>query len=207
MARRAVLKSVPKTPAAADGAVLKGLEREVAALRAEVIVLQARLADAEELADADVLTPVLNRRAFVRELRRTLAVVARYGAKACLLYFDLDGFKGVNDRFGHEAGDKALTAVAECLLANTRKSDVVGRMGGDEFGVILAHTNEAAARAKAARLTAAIQAQPVQIDGHSFVVQASCGVRMIDATATAEKVLAQADAAMFLRKPERPPEY
>ncbi len=207
MARRAVLKSASKAPLGADDATLQSLVREVADLRAEVLVLQSRLAKAEELADADVLTPVLNRRAFVRELNRTLAAAARYGAKACLLYFDLDGFKAVNDRFGHEAGDKALTFVAECLLANTRRSDVVGRMGGDEFAVILAHTNDASARAKAARLTAAIQAEPVRIDGHSFVVQASCGVRMIDAPATAEKLLAQADAAMFLRKPERPPEY
>ena len=207
MARRAVLKSAPKAPVAADDAALQTLQRELAELRADVLVLQGRLARAEELADADVLTPVLNRRAFVRELNRTLATAARYGAKACLLYFDLDGFKGVNDRFGHEAGDKALTFVAECLLANTRRSDVVGRMGGDEFAVILAHTNETAARAKAARLTAAIQAEAVRIDAHSFVVQASCGVRMIDATATAEKLLAQADAAMFLSKPERPPEY
>ena len=180
--------------------------QEVEALRQELAVLKARLGEAEELADADVLTPVLNRRAFVRELNRTIAHAARYGAKACLLYFDLDGFKGVNDRFGHLAGDKALTMVAERLLAHTRKSDVVGRMGGDEFAVILAHTNEAAARTKAARLVAAIQSAPVAFEGQDILVRVSCGVRMIDPAASADQMLAEADAAMFLRKPERPPE-
>ena len=181
--------------------------QEIAALRRELEVLKARLGEAEELADADVLTPVLNRRAFVRELNRTIAHAARYGAKACLLYFDLDGFKGVNDRFGHLAGDKALTMTAERLLAHTRKSDVVGRMGGDEFAVILAHTNEAAARTKAAGLVAAIQSAPVAFEGQDILVRVSCGVRMIDPAASADQMLAEADAAMFLRKPARTAEF
>ena len=181
--------------------------QEVEALRQELAVLKARLGEAEELADADVLTPVLNRRAFVRELNRTIAHAARYGAKACLLYFDLDAFKAVNDRFGHLAGDKVLTMVAARLLAHTRKSDVVGRMGGDEFAVILAHTNEAAARTKAAGLVAAIQSAPVAFDGQDILVRVSCGVRMIDPAASADQTLAEADAAMFLRKPARTAEF
>src|SRR5690242_14568391 len=81
-------------------------------------------------ADRAALTPLLNRRAFLRELHRIRTFSQRYGAPASLVYFDLDGFKSVNDRYGHAAGDAALQAVAERLLANVRESDLVGRMGG-----------------------------------------------------------------------------
>jgi predicted signal transduction protein with EAL and GGDEF domain len=77
---------------------------EIDDLRAEIGRLKARLAEAEGLADRDALTPVLNRRALLRELGRIQTFVQRYGAAASLVYFDLDGLKGVNDRYGHPAG-------------------------------------------------------------------------------------------------------
>jgi GAF domain-containing protein len=84
------------------------LRAEIAALREQVGALQARAEAAEAAADHDVLTPTLNRRGFITELNRTMAFCARYGSPAVLLYLDLDGFKGVNDRLGHAAGDAAL---------------------------------------------------------------------------------------------------
>jgi len=181
-------------------------DREIAALRQEVADLRARLSRAEELADADVLTPVLNRRAFVRELKRTIAGLERYGGSGALLFFDLDGFKAVNDRYGHPAGDAVLTAVAERLTGQVRRSDVVGRLGGDEFGVILTRTTGAAAAAKALGLVGAIAAEPVPFNGADIFVRASCGVREILGASSAEQVLAEADADMFLRKPPKPGE-
>ncbi len=179
------------------------LGRELEALREEVALLKARLAEAEELADVDVLAPVLNRRAFMRELKRTIAFVARYGGSASLLYFDLDGFKTVNDRFGHAAGDAALTAAAARLTAHVRESDAVGRLGGDEFGVILTQTDPAAAAAKAYALAAAIAATPVEVPGGQVRLRASVGLREIGGLSSAEQVLAEADADMFLQKPPR----
>ena len=90
---------------------------EIDDLRGEVGRLKARLAETEGLADRDALTPLLNRRALIRELSRTRTFAQRYGSPASLVYFDLDGFKAVNDRFGHAAGDAALREIARRLAA------------------------------------------------------------------------------------------
>jgi GGDEF domain-containing protein len=82
---------------------LAALLAEVNDLRSEVSHLKSSLAEMENMADQDLLTPLLNRRAFVRELRRVATFAQRYGSKASLVYFDLDGFKALNDRFGHAA--------------------------------------------------------------------------------------------------------
>ena len=112
-------------------AALCRLVEEVAALRQELGGTQSRLAELERLANEDALAPISNRRAFLRDLTRAIGYVERYGAACTLLYFDLDGLKAINDTFGHAAGDAALIHVAEVLLAQTRSSDVVGRLGGD----------------------------------------------------------------------------
>jgi len=172
-------------------AAIRTLLGELDALQGEVGRLKARLADAEGLADRDALTPLLNRRAFVRELGRARTFAQRYGFPASLVYFDLDGFKALNDRLGHAAGDAALTAVAERLAANVRESDVVGRMGGDEFAVVLVQADRATAEAKAATLAEAIAGDGLRI---------SYGVREIGADDDPETLIAEADAAMFAAK-------
>lgn len=174
-----------------------GLARENAELRAELAKLTRRLEEAEGLADRDALTPLFNRRALVRELVRTRDYVERYGAPAALAYFDLDGLKAINDRFGHAAGDAALQAVAAQLLAHIRSSDVAGRMGGDEFAVILAQTNGFQAEAKAAALAAAISAAPVEGLPVAMQVKVSWGVAEIRPDAEPAAVIAEADAAMY----------
>jgi diguanylate cyclase (GGDEF)-like protein len=181
-------------------AALTTLLSEIEELRVEVGRLKARLNEAEDLADRDPLTPLLNRRAFLRELRRVLTFAQRYGGPASLVYFDLDGFKAVNDRLGHAAGDLALKAVAERLAANVRESDIVGRLGGDEFGVILVQADLGAALAKAAHLAAAVEGEPVQCGEWLAPLKISFGVRQIDPGLSAEQILADADAAMYQRK-------
>jgi diguanylate cyclase (GGDEF)-like protein len=176
---------------------------EIDGLRDEVGQLKARLAEMEGLADRDALTPLLNRRAFLRELSRVRTFAERYGAPASLVFFDLDGFKRLNDRLGHAAGDDALRAVAERLQANIRESDVVGRLGGDEFGVILAQADHATAETKARALAQAIEDAPLSFGGALVSLQISYGVRQLGAGAAAEQLLAEADAAMFARKRAR----
>jgi diguanylate cyclase (GGDEF)-like protein len=181
-------------------AALKTLLSEIDDLRGEVARLKSRLTEAEGLADQDVLTPLLNRRAFLRELRRIGAFAQRYGSPASLIYLDMDGFKAVNDRFGHAAGDAALKVVADRLLANVRESDVVARLGGDEFAVILVQADAETAVAKAEALKAAIEGAPADLGQWSAPLKVSYGVRLIEAGAEPEATLAEADAQMFVRK-------
>jgi len=189
------------TPAV-QGAV-KTLLTEIDELRGEVSRLKAKLVEVEDLADRDPLTPLLNRRAFVRELSRIRTFSQRYGSPASVVYFDLDGFKNVNDRFGHSAGDSALRAVAERLLAHVRESDIVGRMGGDEFAVILVQADKPTAEAKAQALADAIEGSPIRFGDWSAPLHISYGVREISSEIDPEELLAEADAAMFIRKRER----
>ena len=181
-------------------AALTSLMSEIDELRQEVGRLKAHLTEAEGLADRDSLTPLLNRRAFVRELRRVATFAQRYGAPASLIFFDVNGFKAVNDRFGHAAGDLALQAVAGRLTANVRESDIVARIGGDEFAVILAQADLGAAQAKAASLAAAVAAEPVACGDWLAPIKISYGVRQIEPDANAEQILAEADAAMYAHK-------
>ena len=182
---------------------LAALTGEIDDLRGEVARLKSRLSEVEGLADRDALTPLLNRRAFVRELGRIQTFAQRYGSPASLVYFDLDGLKGINDRFGHPAGDAALKAVADRLSAHVRESDIVGRMGGDEFAVILVQADTETARAKAAALVQAIEAEPLRFGEWTAPVHLSFGVREITPDADPETLIAQADAGMYVHKRAR----
>ena len=170
------------------------------ALAAERDDLAERLSVAEELADRDTLTPALNRRAFLRELHRTMSAVERYKPPAAVIYLDLDGLKALNDGFGHAAGDAALTHVGRLLTDMVRESDVVGRLGGDEFGVILNHASPEEAHAKAEILSDAINHTPIMHAGEAHRVAVSLGVHAIAIAEDPETVIARADEAMYADK-------
>jgi diguanylate cyclase (GGDEF)-like protein len=192
------LTSDGKTPG--DPAVER-LLAENRRLRDELRQATKRVADLEELADKDSLTPVLNRRAFLREMARMAAYAERYDGLCSLLYFDLDGMKSINDGRGHGAGDAALAHVAETLAGNLRASDLVGRLGGDEFGVLLTQADRNTALAKAENLAAAVAARRVDWHGASFPVRVSFGVHTLTHGGTLEQALEAADRAMYAHKP------
>jgi diguanylate cyclase (GGDEF)-like protein len=184
-------------------AAIAALVIELDDLRGEVQRLKSRLLEAEAAADEDPLTSAKNRRAFIRELKRVAAFALRYGIPASLVYFDLDDLKGVNDRFGHAAGDAALKAVASRLASHVRESDVVGRMGGDEFAVLLVQADLATAEAKAEMLARLVEAEPVSSGAWLAPVRISWGVRQIDPSKDPEELIAEVDAAMFVMKRAR----
>ena len=170
-------------------AVAVRLAAEVARLAAELQASRERIANLEAAIDIDPLTETLNRRGFERELKRSLAYVKRYGATAALIYLDLDDFKPVNDRHGHAAGDAVLKAIAAALCSRVRASDVVARIGGDEFAVLLWNISAADARAKAAALEAAAYATPVVWGRSTLAVGASAGLTFCGPTDAAAEVL------------------
>ncbi len=179
------------------------LHAEIERLRAEVAALTVRAETAEALADHDVLTPALNRRGFMAVLNRSMAYCRRHEVEAALLYLDMDGFKGVNDGLGHAAGDAALMAVADLLLANVRESDAVGRLGGDEFALLLMNAGADEGRKKAKRLAASLETEGFVWDGSTVALGGSFGVRAYAGQTDPEVWLSEADAAMWLRKKAR----
>jgi len=173
---------------------------EVDTLRRELVQTRSRLEEVEKTADQDHLLPLLNRRAFVRELTRYIAFAGRYGTPASLIYFDLDGFKLVNDTFGHAGGDAVLEHFATILLANVRDSDVVGRLGGDEFGILLSHANQDQAHKKADLLASELNARPTTFQGRPIPASFSYGAFELKPGEDAATAMARADEAMYAQK-------
>jgi diguanylate cyclase (GGDEF)-like protein len=176
------------------------LIEEISLLRAKVARLQERVTQLDELAHQDSLINLPNRRGFMRELERLIARVDRYGISAAMLFVDLDGLKMINDTFGHCAGDEALIQVANLLAKGVRHSDVVARIGGDEFGILLESSDESAAQETAARLIEQISACEFLHDGEALPLSVAIGVGMIDALDTPNLVMERADEAMYRRK-------
>ncbi len=186
------------TPRVRDAIVT--LMGEVDNLRRELQATRSRLDEAEKNADQDQLLPVLGRRAFVRELTRYIAFAGRYGTPASLIYFDLNGFKAVNDTFGHAGGDAVLKNFAQVLSDNVRDSDCVGRLGGDEFGVLLSHADQAQAHAKADILAEKLRAAPTAWAGKSIPVSFAYGAFELKSGDDADLAIARADEAMYAHK-------
>ncbi len=176
------------------------LMAEVDRMRGEVDEQRTRIAYLERLADQDSLTPVVNRRAFVRELSRFVSYGERYGSPSSVIYFDLNGLKGINDTHGHAAGDAALQRVAEILTEKVRESDFVGRLGGDEFGVLLAHADEAAATEKALQRVDAIENTTIDWNGTAIPLTVAFGAYTFTGGENANEALAEADKKMYAQK-------
>ena len=197
------LQTLPR----ATRAAVEALATEVLNLRADRESLSQALHDAAHLADRDTLCPVFNRRAFERELSREIALAERYGTPLCLIFIDLDRFKLINDRFGHATGDKVIQHVAQTVIENIRQSDIVGRLGGDEFGIALTHAELTDGQAKAASLETIIGSLTVRdAENESLepvALGASCGTVLWQRGRDAAALIAEADETMFRRKNEK----
>ena len=177
-------------------AAIASLTRRLAQARRRIALLEAH-------ADTDFLLDIPNRRGFERELERSIAYVNRYRASAALLVIDVDRLKPVNDRFGHTAGDYLLKIVVGVLAANIRQSDMLGRLGGDEFGLLLWNLDEKSARAKAAALERAVEKTPCEYRGRRFAPAVSIGVTALGGADSAASIIERADRAMYARKTSR----
>src|SRR5438105_14154954 len=153
---------------------------------AEATLAQAELrAQLHRKATHDALTGLYNRGWLTDELEKTHANAERYGQRYALMMFDLDGFKAINDRNGHAAGDRALATAARLAKEETRRGDVVGRWGGDEFLAILHESDTAAAVAAAERIRARIEAVDMKTADTAVDLRAGFGVAAYPVAATA----------------------
>lgn len=157
-----------------------------------------------ELANHDELTGLVNRRRFDEELGRFISYGRRYNRPGALVVLDLNEFKQVNDCRGHVAGDRLLAAVGRALDGRVRTTDLVARMGGDEFAVILRELDADEAVRVAEKLIADISEIAVPFEGGPIMITASAGVAHVDRYdgLHAERLLGRADAAMYLAKGE-----
>jgi cyclic di-GMP phosphodiesterase Gmr len=152
------------------------------------------------MADHDALTGLLNRRSLLSELDRL--VDGGYEDETVILFCDLDGFKAVNDRIGHAAGDSALVEVARRLERSIRPGDLIGRLGGDEFVVVLPRCSQQEAERISATIRAAL-IEPIVATNHVIELDVSIGCATSGDSPTAARLLATADDAMYAVKRTR----
>jgi diguanylate cyclase (GGDEF)-like protein len=162
--------------------------------------LKESLRNANELARTDTLTGCANRRAFFEIAGNELKRMNRYKRPFTIAYLDLDEFKHVNDNLGHEAGDNLLRCVADAIKADIRSSDLLARIGGDEFVMLLPETNEDQAQSVVQKLAASLQSA---LQKENWAVSYSMGVvTYIRPPATVDDMLVKADHMMYAAKRE-----
>ncbi|MDD3352516.1 sensor domain-containing diguanylate cyclase [Zoogloea sp.] len=153
------------------------------------------------LAERDPLTNLYNRRRFHEELERMLADARRHGDRVGLLGIDLDGFKPVNDRFGHQAGDEVLVGLARTVGAVIRRNEMFFRLGGDEFAILVPAATAAGLAELARRVCQSIAGQHFHFDGQDTGVTASIGITLGSGDlCSGEQLIAAADRAMYQAK-------
>ncbi len=173
------------------------LEQEVAARTAELRTANARLFD---LATTDTLTGCANRRHLLERAAGAIALAHRSGQAISLLIADLDHFKRVNDTYGHAGGDKVLVAAAGAYAAHVRTSDILARIGGEEFAILMPGTDKDGAMILAERLRQAVADTVIDIDGKDVRVTTSMGLAALGRNESFDALFARADAALYAAK-------
>jgi len=206
----AVAFGIGRGPAAAPGALSLGASLVLAGAAATIVLAElTRLHETfavswaarealERMAHTDPLTELPNRRSLMTDLTREAAVAARFGLALAVIEFDLDHFKEVNDVYGHQAGDQVLVAVARHVQRRLRATDVVGRLGGEEFLILAPGNTIAEATDLAEEICRSLHERPMA--GDRGWVTGSFGVTAYEPGDTADAILARADAALYTAK-------
>ena len=164
---------------------------------------QTRIQELEALSSTDELTGLHNRRGLQDFVTRTLAFARRHNEQGILAFLDLDNFKEINDRYGHETGDRALVLLAETIKSNLRGSDFVARVGGDEFVFVLTRTTKENGRNRALALQRQISATALPVRGRRLFLHASLGIAAYSNNSTYDQLIKAADHAMYENKNSR----
>lgn len=171
------------------------------ALKKTTIELSRAKMELEKLALEDVLTGLYNRRFFDEALRKEYERACRYKHDLVLCLLDVDKFKDINDTFGHFIGDEVLQRIARVICKNLRKSDVVARIGGDEFAIIFPEANAAEIETHLAQVCHEIKSIPLAVEGEQIYSSCSFGLASLHQSDTSEKILKiRADKALYRSK-------
>lgn len=154
----------------------------------------------QRVAQTDALTGLLNRIAFASRSEAVLTENVEPSKTPCLLYIDADYFKNINDTYGHQAGDEALRVLADCLRQCCRATDLIGRIGGEEFAVLLTHAGVVGGQSAAERIRRAVENAPVEWQGSQLRFSVSIGVAPMRKDEDLDKLLSIADAALYRAK-------
>jgi diguanylate cyclase (GGDEF)-like protein len=207
-AKRPILFDTPFVPVTREtGAGIENLDEalHVLAEAEQVIKKQAEhIRHLESLAMLDELTGLLNRRGFLMSMQRELAVARRdAAANGIVVMVDLDGFKSINDVWGHNVGDSYLQTVAQTLVNCVRSSDVVARLGGDEFVVLFPRMPESVGWKRLETLAESFNSGFMSVGDKNLPLRASFGLSPYNGTDNPETVLANADLKLYAHKASR----
>lgn len=161
---------------------------------------QQRIQELEALSSTDELTGLHNRRGLQEFMTRTLAMARRHGEEGIVAFLDLNDFKEINDRYGHDTGDTALRQFAENIQRNLRSSDFVARIGGDEFVFVLTRTNAENGQARALAIQREVSASSIPARGRKIFLKASMGVVPYTGESSYNELMSAADHAMYENK-------
>lgn len=182
--------------------IVRHLSSELDRLRMQISDQAELIEDLKRQASEDPMTNLANRRAFESALDDALCDHGRYGRPGALLVIDVNSFKGINDSLGHLAGDAILKHIASLLKVHTRRSDIVARVGGDEFAIILREAGAGEAELKASEIEAVIAAYPCSYEGHEIHVTVSVGTCTFKEAADRAALIDMADSDMYRNKKE-----
>ena len=180
---------------------LMGLVHSHRSLQAAVAMRTAAEARAKADALTDELTGLYNRRGFRTLAEHQLKIARRTGMDVVVLYVDLNAFKAINDAFGHAEGDRALCEVARLLYASVRETDLVARMGGDEFALLILDADPTTTERVSARITRALARRNAS-GARPYAISVGIGAARLEDAPAAEldEMLAHADAALYQQK-------
>lgn len=192
-----------------DGLTLKNWKAlteilDYAAAAEQTIAEQKQyISNLESLAATDILTGLLNRTGFENEISQAIARAKRFEEQSLFAFIDLDGFKLINDTYGHNAGDAMLRQVGVILNASIRQTDASARISGDEFGLLLTKCDIEKGKERAGFIRHNLRKITVHYEGNDLHTSASMGFAIIDASSTLEDIFDTADQAMYQNKRDR----
>ena len=179
---------------------LHALTQKIGDMESETSELKKRLDVAQRRASLDPLTGLPNRQAFEDRLLDEIARCDRHGHPLTLAIWDIDFFKAINDTYGHKSGDKALVIISKLMSGHCRKSDFIGRFGGEEFVMLFPETNAQTALLVSNKLRGLIANSGFNANGHKVAITLSCGITEYVAGDDSESIFVRADNALYKAK-------